>query len=212
MRPTAQLDDDELWRRTQAGDTAAFAVVFDRYCDLIYNFVFRRTASWDTADDAVGVVFSEAWRQRQSIRLLEGSMRPWLLGVAANLVRRRWRSHERAARAMARLGQQLVIEDHAVDVIRRIDDERRLAHVLRRLDALPHDQREVLLLWVWEELSYDEIAVALGIPVGTVRSRLSRARVALGRSDGTTATRRASSGDASTRAAAMECHGEGGRQ
>lgn len=208
MRRSADLEDEELWRRTQNGDTDAFEVLFNRYCDLIYNFVYRRTGSWDAADDAVAGVFAEAWRQRNAVRLHEGSLRPWLLGVATNMLRRTWRSAERSNRALTRVDRVHQIADHADAVIDRIDNDRQLQEVLANLASLPDEQREVLLLWAWEHLSYEEISVALSIPLGTVRSRLSRARLALAHKAGTGRAHRASHGDAQTRTAA-ECYSEG---
>lgn len=209
MPPKEQVDDNELWRRAQLGDGVAFAALFERYCDLIYNFAYRRTGSWDAADEAVAVVFAEAWRQRDVVRLHELSLRPWLLGVAGNVVRRRWRSLDRSARAIGRLQHSGITEDHADEVAQRVDDERRLARVLDELEGMKEDHREVLLLWAWEELSYDEISLVLEIPVGTVRSRLSRARAALASHEGTATRHRAFGGDASARPP-LECYGEGG--
>src|SRR5688500_4753186 len=111
VRRSADLEDGELWRRTQEGDADAFEALFGRYCELSYNFVYRRTGSWDAAEDAVAGVFTEAWRQRGSVRLHEGSLRPWLLGVAANMLRRRWRSAERADRALTRAHQVQEVAD-----------------------------------------------------------------------------------------------------
>jgi RNA polymerase sigma-70 factor (ECF subfamily) len=208
VRASTDLDDEKLWQRTQNGDADAFEILFDRYCDLIYNFVYRRTASWDAADEAVAVVFAEAWRQRNAVRLHEGSLRPWLLGVATNMLRRRWRSADRAARALGRVHQLQHVEDHADAVIDRLDNERRLHEAIANLASLAEDQREVLLLWAWEHLTYDEMSVALSIPVGTVRSRLSRARLALAERAGTAHAHRASHDDAPRRTAA-ECFSEG---
>lgn len=171
-------DDGSLWGQVLAGNAGAFARLFDRYCDVVYNAVYRRTGSWDAAEEAVAVVFLEAWRQRDRIVLHHGSLRPWLLGVAANVAKRWWRSNERTGRALERV--QLVDgPDHATDVVERIDDQCQLQQVLHRISDLSEAHRDVLLLWAWEELTYEEISVALDVPAGTVRSRLNRARRAL---------------------------------
>lgn len=179
------------WPLTAGGDHAAFERVFDRHADLIYRFARRRTGDGDLAEDIVSQVFLEAWRQRQRVQLLDDSLRSWLLGVASNLIRRHWRSLERGKRAIARLPDPTPIWDHADDVAARTDDHRRLDALRAQIVRMPRTQAEVLLLWAWEELSYDEIARALDIPVGTVRSRLSRARKRLDGSEGTAGRERA---------------------
>jgi len=193
--------DDELLRALAGGGLDAFAALFRRHQRFVYNVAFRRTASWSTAEDVTGVVFLELWRQRERVEPLNGSIRPWLAGVAANQARRVWRRRSRRADALGRLawagdGAARSHEaDPADEVAARIDDERAMAALLDRLDALPEAQREVLTLWAWEQLSYDEIAVALAVPVGTVRSRLSRARASLRTLDGTGDSLRASLGE-----------------
>lgn len=189
-------DDGRLWALARQGDAGAFGELFERHCDLVYNFAFRRTGSWDAAEEAVATAFLEAWRQRDRIDLFQGSMRPWLLGVTNNIVRRGWRTRDRANRAWGRLAVVEHAPDHSPRVVAQIDDHRRLLAVLRRVEELPEAQRDVLLLWAWEQLSYDEIAAVLGVPTGTVRSRLNRARSALSDLDeGTGLHRRASQAD-----------------
>lgn len=180
----ASSSDEALWRAICIGDAVAFERLFDRYCDLLYNFAFRRTARWDLAEEIVGLVFLEAWRQRDRVTTLNGSLKPWLLGVAANQIRRVWRQHERRERVRRRLHVVDTAEDHSAHVADRIDDERRIRAVLDLVDQLPEIQREILLLWAWEDLTYEEIAEALAVPIGTVRSRLSRAREHLRESEG----------------------------
>lgn len=183
--------DEELWEAATRGVESAFAALFERYADQVCNFVYRATGSWDLAEELVSVVFLEAWRQREKIHLHHGSLRPWLLGVASNQVRRWWRDRARRDRAVARL-HAYPLGDHADAVSELLDDEQRLQAVLGLIDGLPDTQREALILWAWEGLNYAEIAVALGVPVGTVRSRLSRARAYLTGLDGTGLPNRAS--------------------
>ena len=102
--------------------------------------------------------------------------RPWLYGIAANLSARQFRSRTRAAAATEKLTvREPGYTDHLFDVD-RFDAEASWPRVAAALDQIPDDQRDALLLHVWEDLSYDEIAVALDVPVGTVRSRISRGR------------------------------------
>lgn len=183
--------DARDWPLVVDGDPVAFERVFDRHADLIYRFVRRRTGDPDLAEEVVSQAFLEAWRQRKRIRLLDGSLRSWLLGVASNLVKRHWRSLDRRKRAIGRLPLPGPVLDHADEVADRTDGQRRLQTLGTQLERMPRKQVEVLLLWAWEELSYDEIAQALDIPVGTVRSRLARARKRLNTGEGTTTEDRA---------------------
>ncbi len=172
--------DTRDWPLAVAGDHEAFERIFDRHADLVYRFVQRRTGDKSLAAETTSEVFLEAWRQRLKIQLVNGSLRSWLLGVAGNLVRRYWRSAHRRDSAMARFPQLATEPDHAESVCERVDDQRRLIDLRTKLEEMPRKNLDVLLLWAWEELSYEEIAEVLQIAVGTVRSRLSRARSQLG--------------------------------
>lgn len=168
--------DAEDWPLAVDGDQDAFERVFDRHASLVQGFVRRRTSDEDVAEDIAAQVFLEAWRQRRKIKLLDGSLRSWLLGVASNLIRRHWRSLDRGTRAIERLPRPIPVPDLADGVAASLESQSRLDALRVELETMPRKQVEVLLLWAWEELSYPEIAQILGIPVGTVRSRLSRAR------------------------------------
>jgi RNA polymerase sigma factor (sigma-70 family) len=167
--------DDDLWLRAGRGEPEAFAVLFERHSQAIYNFCFRRTADWSVAEDLLSIVFLEAWRRREK-SLLPGMVRAWLFGIATFVVRNRRRTERRYRHALARLPRESTSPDFAGDVDERLADESRMGALLERLGLLPAREQDVLALCVWSELSYEEAAVALGIPVGTVRSRLSRAR------------------------------------
>ena len=167
--------DGELGPR---GDAPAFGLLFERHAHAVYNHCFRGTADWAQAEDLTSVVFLEAWRRRADVRLQNASALPWLLGVATNVLRNTWRSRRRRDGALGRLR----IDDEppfADDVDARIDDQRAMRSVLRVVSALPRRDREVLALCAWAGLSYEQAAVALDVPVGTVRSRLARARARL---------------------------------
>ena len=170
------LRDDELWARAAAGEPEAFGVLFERHARAIYNYCFRRTADWALAEDLTSVVFLEAWRRRTSVRMLEGSALPWLYGVATNVVRTSRRSLRRHAAALARLPYDAASPDDADDAPQRLDDQRCMQDVLRAVARLPQREQDVLALVAWSDLSYEEAAQVLGVPVGTVRSRLARAR------------------------------------
>jgi RNA polymerase sigma-70 factor (ECF subfamily) len=168
--------------RIRAGDPSAFAELYDSYARAVYNHAFRLTADWSAAEDVMAETFMEAWRLRDRIDTEGGTLRPWLLGVATNVARGHHRSNRRyrtAANAAAEA--ETALPDHADEVAGRLDDRRRIAAALRSLAALRRPEREVLTLCLWEGLEYAAAAEALGIAVGTVRSRLSRARAKLRR-------------------------------
>lgn len=162
------------------GSRAALAELFDRYADTVYTYCFRRTASWTTAEDATSTVFLEAWRGRASMRVVDGSALPWLYGIANNVCRNSARSRRRMAQALTRVPHEGTAPDHAEQVAARLDSERRMRAVLDSVRRLPRHEQEVLALIAWSGLTYEQAATALDVPVGTVRSRLARARRRLG--------------------------------
>ena len=127
------------------------------------------------------MTFLEAWRCRDSIAADGGSLRPWLLGIATNVARGQRRAAWRHRTALARLAVADQLPDFADDASGRLDDAARIKALHRALAALPGPELEVLALCVWSGLGYAEAAEALNVPVGTVRSRLSRARAKLAR-------------------------------
>jgi RNA polymerase sigma factor (sigma-70 family) len=173
------LSDSELWRRAVDGDHECFGVLFERHARGVYNHCFRRTASWADAEELTSAVFVEAWRRRREVRPVDPSARPWLLGVANNLLRNHRRSLRRFRAALARLPDPAPQPDPADDVAGRLADERQMRRVLALVERLPQRDQEILALCAWSELTYAEAATVLDIPVGTVRSRLARARARL---------------------------------
>jgi RNA polymerase sigma-70 factor (ECF subfamily) len=170
------LTDAALWARTGEEPTA-FAELFQRHADAVYNHCFRKTASWSAAEDLRSVVFLEAWRRRTDVRLHEDSILPWLLAVANNVVRTRARSMRRHRAMLQRLPVSMVsADDPEAEAINRLHDEAQMRRVQAAIGGLTRAEQDVLALCVWAELDYAAAAVALGVPVGTVKSRLSRAR------------------------------------
>jgi RNA polymerase sigma-70 factor (ECF subfamily) len=169
-------DEEQLVDALHGDDPRAFAALFDRYADRIYNHCFRHLGDWTEAEDATSSVFLEVWRHRRRVRLHDGSALPWLYGVATNVCRNSGRARRRYRRAVSRLSRPAPDGDHAQDVTDRLDVEQRMRAVLTELEALPAHDREVLRLVAWAGLTYEQAAAALDVPVGTVRSRLSRAR------------------------------------
>lgn len=168
--------DAALVAELNAGSGPALAALFDRHSDAIYTYCFRRTASWHAAEDATASVFLEVWRGRERVTASNGSALPWLYGVANNVCRNATRSAHRWLRAVSRVAAPPAEDDHADSVARRLDTERQMSRVLAAVRSLPQLEQDVLALVVWSGLSYQETADALGVPIGTVRSRLARAR------------------------------------
>jgi RNA polymerase sigma-70 factor (ECF subfamily) len=176
---TVDGDERALVDRLRGDDPEALAALFDRYGDRIYNHCFRATGDWAEAEDATSTVFLEVWRHRGRVVAHDGSALPWLYGVATNVCRNLTRSRRRRWRALAALPAPDAEPDHADHVVERVGSGERMRAVLAAVDALPPREREVLGLVAWSGLSYEQAAAALDVPVGTVRSRLSRARARL---------------------------------
>ena len=174
---SAEPDDAELWRRIRADDADAFGLLFARHGPRIHGYALRLSGDPTVAEDVTAVVFLEVWRRRGTVTLDQPSALPWLYGVAANVTRRWHRSRRRHHAALARLSSLPPRTPSLVDV--QAEAAERSRTVLRQVEGLPRRERDVLVLSVWEGLSHDEIAAALGIAPGTVKSRLSRARARL---------------------------------
>jgi RNA polymerase sigma-70 factor (ECF subfamily) len=148
-------------------DVAAFERLFEDEFDAVYGYLARRVGR-ELARDLAAEAFTAAFAARRRFDPSRGTPRGWLFGIATNLLRHHYRAEERRLRALARLDERR--EEQAAP------EEPRLAAALAALAA---EERDVLLLYAWADLAYDELARALGIPVGTVRSRLHRARARL---------------------------------
>ncbi|WP_433465394.1 RNA polymerase sigma factor [Spirillospora sp. CA-128828] len=162
--------------RIRDGDAEAFEQLFDECAQSVYGHAFRLTGDWSAAEDVMSLTFLEAWRLRARIDPEGGSLRPWLLGIATNVARNKRRAARRYDAAVARMPSRGEVPDFADEVAERIDDAERLAAVRRAYRHLRRQEQDVFALVVWSQLGYAEAAEALGISVGTVRSRLSRAR------------------------------------
>ncbi|MDR2988004.1 MAG: RNA polymerase sigma factor [Nocardiopsaceae bacterium] len=173
------MDSHLMRKRIRAGDHGAFGELFDAYARSVYNHAFRLTGNWAQAEDIVSLTFLDAWRLRGKVDEEGGSLRPWLLGIATNVARNARRAARRHAAAIARLPRDEATADFADELAGRLDDAAELGLVRAALASLRRTEREVLALCVWSGLDYRAAAEALGVPVGTVRSRLSRARTKL---------------------------------
>lgn len=168
--------DTNLRSRLRAGDPDAFGALFDSHSRAVYNLGFRLTGDWHAAEEVVSLTFLEAWRLRDRIDPGGESLRPWLLGIAVNTSRNMARAARRHQAAMARLAPPPSVPDFAEELAGRLDDYDRLREIAKALGELRRSEREVIALCVWSGLDYATAATVLGVPPGTVRSRLSRAR------------------------------------
>ncbi|MEV8376313.1 RNA polymerase sigma factor [Kribbella sp. NPDC056861] len=183
----AQLagSDREVWDRLGTGDESALTELFHRHSDAVYNFAFRRTSSWSAAEDVVQATFLALWRRARDRRIdaltLE-SARPLLLVMAGHEcgnVLRAFRRQTALRDRIELIDQTGHVPDHSAGAAARVDDERAMSDLRRILERIPAKQREVVELVVWSECSMADAARALGIPEGTVKSRLARARTTL---------------------------------
>ena len=178
-------DDRVLWSRLAGADDAALTELYRRHCDAVYNFAFRRTASWVAAEDVVQATFTAVWRRARAgtiDALRSETARAVLLVMAgqecANVARTVRRQRLLHGRIEADSGGA-VSPDHAGSTAERIDDELQMSEVRRALRLIPRVQREAIELVVWSHCSIAEAAGALGVSEGTVKSRLHRARQSL---------------------------------
>ncbi|MFF8714645.1 RNA polymerase sigma factor [Streptomyces sp. NPDC015184] len=162
--------------RFRSGDRDALGELYDEHAQVLHRYALRVTGDWAEAEDVVSATFLEAWRSRETLRPDGDGLRPWLLGIATNVMRRDSRARRRRETALARVPERGSVPDFADDLVAHLADFEQLRAAHRALGRLRRRDREVFTLVVWEGLDYAAAAEALGVPVGTVRSRLSRAR------------------------------------
>jgi RNA polymerase sigma factor (sigma-70 family) len=174
--------DQELWMRAREGDADAFGDLYERHARSVQSFCLWRTGNLELAEDSTATVFLETWRRRCQLALTTDNATPLLLGIATNVLRGHWRTRRRHVAALGRIRGVTPPAHlgHEEEANARLDAIRELRAGAAAIRALPRREREVLALIAWGELTYAETAVALAVPVGTVRSRLARARGRLG--------------------------------
>jgi len=160
-------------------DPPLFGVIFDRHFDTIHRYLARRVGVPD-ADDLAGDVFRVAFERRARFDLAVPNARPWLYGIATNLLVNHRRAEHRHLQRLERIRgielRDLTAGEFTADIDDRLDRQARLGSVRDALGGLADGDRDALVLFAVEELTYAEVAVALDIPIGTVRSRINRAR------------------------------------
>ncbi|GAB3008698.1 RNA polymerase sigma factor [Saccharothrix stipae] len=170
MTPT----DAEIIERSRH-EPDAFAAIFDRHAPHIQRYLARRLGP-QVADDLVAETFLTAFDKRRRYDPARPDARPWLYGIATNLVGQHRRQEARRYRHGPAEHADHAEQDHADRVAAEVTAHAMRSLLAGALDGLSAEDRDVLLLVAWEQLSYEEVATALAIPVGTVRSRLHRAR------------------------------------
>jgi RNA polymerase sigma-70 factor (ECF subfamily) len=168
-------EDDAAVIARSLADPERFALVFDRHAAAIHRYLTRRLGG-DAADDLVGETFLTAFRRRASFDTGHRNALPWLYGIATRLVAQHRRDTARAARRPTPAADAWC---HADQVAADVTATALHDTLIAGLADLNEGDRDVLLLIAQEELTYEQVAAALEIPVGTVRSRLNRARTAL---------------------------------
>ncbi|MEU8148563.1 sigma-70 family RNA polymerase sigma factor [Nonomuraea sp. NPDC048901] len=173
-QPATRGADAELVHASLT-DPEVFAELFDRYSAMLYRYVSKRLGP-EPAEDIVGETFLVAFSRRKSYDPSYPDARPWLFGILTKLVSRHHRTEAARYRALQRAPVDADVESPADRVAAGVTAQASRPELASALAALPAKDRDVLLLIAWGDLTYEEVARALGIPIGTVRSRLNRGR------------------------------------
>ncbi|MGV3714114.1 RNA polymerase sigma factor [Pseudolysinimonas sp.] len=176
MKADQALADATLWERVLAGEGRAFGELWDRHRDRVFRHAGRLLERSADAEDATAMAFLELWRRRSDVRMVDGSLLPWLLVVTTNVVRNARRSRRRYRELLARLPAPEPSRDAGELVAEAIDARERL----RGFARLSAADQQILALVVFDDLSLEDAAAALGIGYGAAKTRLSRARARLG--------------------------------
>lgn len=176
VRTGESLSDAEVIEQSLA-TAERFVTIYDRHANRIHRYL-RRRFDEALAQDLAAETFAAAFAQRDRFDRSRSDAAPWLFGIASNLAARHRRREAAGLRAIAR-GGGVAVFDSVDDLVERVDSAALAKPLAAALAALPIAQRDALAMHAWGELSYEEIAVAMSVPVGTVRSRISRGRAAL---------------------------------
>lgn len=172
-RLSDELNDASLIRASLS-DSDQFGILFDRHMAEIRRYLKRRVGA--EGEDLTAETFAIAFRGRDRYDLGRADCRPWLFGIAANVIRNHKRSEKRQAHAYARIAPDLDLGPDLLDIHDRVDARSVAPSVFEALASLRRTDRELVLLQAWADLSHAEIAEAMSLPIGTVKSRLSRAQ------------------------------------
>lgn len=173
---SGEESDAGLWSSVLDGDGEAFGLIFDRHRDRVFKHALRLNTSIHDAEDITAMVFLEAWRRRDAVRIVNGSIVAWLLVTTNNIVRNHTRNQRRYRQFLERMPMPGLADDPAQQVADNDERQSRARRLGAAFARLSSRDRNVLTLCVLEELTTTQAGAALGIPEGTVKSRLFRAK------------------------------------
>lgn len=168
--------DAALWLEATTGTERSFAILFDRHRTRVFRKAYAQLKSVHDAEDVVAIVFLEAWRSRAKVRIVDGSILPWLLSVTSYVLLNQTRSSRRWRRLLTALPEPEEHADHADGVLEHVSRSAQLRAIYEAMAILTTQERSIIDLCVIEELPLATVASVLDIPVGTVKSKLHRAR------------------------------------
>ncbi|GAA3598519.1 RNA polymerase sigma factor [Klugiella xanthotipulae] len=166
--------DSDIIRQSEHLPTA-FGELYDRHASHLFRYAAGRVGS-SAAEDVVGDTFLTAFERRATFDHEWENARPWLFGITTTLIRKHRRMEAQNFRSVASATAFVINDDRVGEVSDRIDAERNIRALTKTLTRMAAADRDTLLLYAWGDLTYEDIALALSVPVGTVRSRLNRAR------------------------------------
>ncbi|MFE4837563.1 RNA polymerase sigma factor [Arthrobacter sp. NPDC056691] len=169
--------DSDIIRRSR-DSPAVFGQLYDRHASAIYRYAARRAGDF-AADDVTSETFLVAWEQLGTYDASRDDARPWLFGIATNLLRQHHRAEAKVLKAAAKSAAREAMADDSDRIAAEVDAKVATGRIAHALKSMAANDRETLLLYAWADLTYDGIALAMNVPVGTVRSRLNRARQTL---------------------------------
>ncbi|AMM19744.1 hypothetical protein AX769_05765 [Frondihabitans sp. PAMC 28766] len=169
-------DDSGLWHGAKSGDAEAFGALYDRHRARVFSQASRLLRSRLDAEDVTAMVFLEAWRKRDSVRLADDSILGWLLVTTNYTVANAARSARRHRAALAKIASQYEPPEFDGHQFEAVDGSSEAASVRKAFLSLKPQDRDVLTLCVLHEMPIAQAASVLSLPVGTVKSRLSRAK------------------------------------
>lgn len=169
-------DEESIWGAARTGDADAFGAIFDLHRDRVFQHAARFMASQADAEDITALVFLELWRRRKAVRVVNGSVLAWLLVATNNVAHNAARAKQRHARAIKRIENLLGPDGSSAGADTGLEATARSEAIGKAFASLSERDQDVLTLCVLEEFSMATAAKALGIPAGTVKSRLSRAK------------------------------------
>lgn len=162
-------NEQELIRQSKNGDSAAFGHLYDHYIRSIYNFIYYKTHHKETAEDLTSQTFFKALKNIQSVDPNK-SFKSWLYKIAQNTVIDHYRSH----REHQDIDDEWDIADEDVDIVADLDTSRQVERLKKYLHKLSSSERDIIMMRVWQELSYKEIAEILGKSEGSCKMAYSR--------------------------------------